>query len=1153
MKNSCRLLLVALLLSCFVWAQSDEGRILGTITDATGSVVVGAKITITNGSTNVSRALTSNRVGDYLAPGLRPGQYVVTAEAPGFKKAVSTPVTLEVARDVRVDLSLHPGGINEVLEVTAEGTLADTSDSTLNGVLSNKAITELPLQGRDFQNLLDLHPGVQRTPGGGFHSVTSNGNRPDDNNFFIDGADDNDVYYGETVVNDAGITGTPASFLPIDAIEEFNTQTGPAADYGVKPGVVTNIGIKSGTNAIHGSAYYFQRNEAFDARNYFNPAPQPAAALLLHQFGASLGGPIIKDKWFYFANYEGIRDKVGNPGLTDSPVTVSLANQLGSDASTYSIVDAINNCKAAGTCSPLSLSLSSLFLPNPGFTLSQSDPAAIDFDFVNKNNGDNFVFKTDYVLNSKNVLSGRWIYSSTKQTEEDTVPLRPDWLSTTSPISHVFGVSLASTPSANWSNEARFSFNSFNEAIFPVDHTVNPTTYGLNTGVTDPRLFGFPRISPGAEFNYMGGNSSWPLYTTPSKTYSFSDTATFTHGRHSLRFGGIGRYGDVSYYRAGYGRGRIDFRHLDNFVTGDVRRWRKLYGDPGRDVSQKSFGLFMQDDYRFAPNLTFNLGLRYDVTYPIKDSRNLLANYVPTLSNGQPGGVVQVGKGISQPYPTNYNNVSPRVGMAWDVFGKGKTVVRAAFGMIFEQPSIRTFMFNGGGLNLNPSGLDGVTPGNGNITSFLHVQTDNTGINWSQNGNVFPDASVNFCKFDNVNFFNQCDLFGVNQHLKTPYVFNWNFNIQQQVASNTLLQVAYVANHGVNLYSVTDINQVNPALDDGFEQVGRPLVTSCPVSQGGLGLGGPCFPYIGFLNYLSNQSNSIYHSLQVTLTKRYSKGLYLLAGYTYAHAIDTATSNLAGVPPNSLNYAAERGNGDFDIRNRFTLSATYDLPSRKHSFAQMLEGWQVTSVVSLEGGEPYTLGDFGNDTSTTGEFNDRWDMTGSPANIHWSAVNSIPYIDPSQFNTDSNGNVTTGVNSTAQRCVSQAFSFGGQDAANQLVGGPFGITGGCFVSGATVITPPAQGTQGSMGRNIFRGPSFRNWDASVSKVWQFNERFKLQLRGEFFNLTNHTNFDVFTLNTDLSSPLNLGLARFTPDVAASNPVIGSGGSRHIQVGAKLIW
>ena len=734
MNKSCRHILAVL--SCLMLmapslllAQSDEGRILGTITDSTGSVVVGAKITITNTATGVGRDLVSNSVGDFAATALKPGSYVVTAEAAGFKKAISTPVLLEVARDVRVDLKLQPGGLNETIQVTAEGTLADTTDTTLNGVLSNKPINELPLQGRDFQNLLALHPGVQRTPGGGFHSVTSNGNRPDDNNFFIDGADDNDAYYGETVINDAGITGTPASFLPLDAIQEFNTQESPAADYGVKPGVVTNIGIKSGTNSLHGSAYYFTRNNAFDARNYFNPTPQPVSALLLNQFGASLGGPIIKDKWFYFVNYEGIRDKVGNPGVTDSPVTVSLASRMGGIANSdgspnsalYSIPDAIayysnptnvnyclnNTNSTTCTVSALSKQLTSLFLPNPGFTLLQSDPAAINFDFTNVNNGDNFIAKTDFVLNQKNVFSARYIYGRSNQTEEDTIPLRPNWLSTTAPRSQVFGVSWAATPTSNWTNEARFSFNSFYEQIFPVDHNVNPTAYGLNTGITDPTYFGFPRISPGSEFDYMGGNSSWPLYTTPSKTFSFSDGANFTKNRHTLRFGGIFRYGDVNYLRAGYARGRIDFSHLTNFIDGDVRRWRLLYGDQGRDVSQKSFGLFAQDDFRATKSLTFNLGLRYDVTDPIKDSRNLLANYIPILPNGQPGGIVQVGHGISSPYPTNYNNFSPRIGMAWDVFGTGKTVVRAAFGMIFEQPSIRTFMFNGGGLNLNPSGVAG--------------------------------------------------------------------------------------------------------------------------------------------------------------------------------------------------------------------------------------------------------------------------------------------------------------------------------------------------------------------------------------------------------------------------------------------------------------
>ena len=1157
MKSTRWFVLAVVLLVAGAVAQTSEGRILGTVYDQSGAVVAGAKITVTNTATNVSRNVVTTSAGEYVAPNLEPGSYTVAAEAAGFKKAVSTQLLLEVSRDIRMDLKLQAGAISETVEVTAEGALTDTTDSTLNGVLSNKAISELPVQGRDFQNLLELHPGVQRTPGGGFHSVTSNGNRPDDNNFFIDGADDNDAYYGETVVNDAGISGTPASFLPLDSIQEFNTQESPSADYGVKPGVVMNIGIKSGTNQIHGTAYYFNRNAAYDARNYFNPAPQTLAALNMHEFGVSLGGPIKKDKWFYFVNYEGIRDKVGNPGITDSPVTSSLISQMGSiansdgspNSATYSVPDAIqyfNNPTNVAYCqdsanydssfacavNPLSLQLTKLFLPNPGFTMSQSDPAAIDFDFTNKNRGDNLVAKTDYVLNQHHVLSARFIYANTDQTEEDAFPLRPEWLSTTSPITEVFGLSLASTPNSSWSNEIRFSFNSFNETIAPVDHTINPTKYGLNTGVTDPRLFGFPRISPGGEFNYLGGNSSWPLSTSPSKTYSFSDTASYTRGRQTIRFGGSFRYGDVDYFRAGYGRGRVDFRELYQFLSGDVRRWRFLYGDPTRQVSQKSSGFFVEDDVKATPHLTLNLGLRYDLTTPIKDSHDLLANYDPNSASG----LVQVGQGISSPYPTNHNNLSPRVGLAWDVFGTGKTVLRSGFGIIFEQPSIRTFMFNGGGLNLNPSGIpyvdgNGVTQQpTGTITSFLQISTDGTQINWlapNQSPTIFPIGSSGaLCSVDS-----QCDVFGVDPHLKTPYVMNWNFNVQQELTPSMLLQVAYVANHGVKLYSVADINQVNPLYDDGGEEIGRPLVTNCPVSQGGQGFGGPCHPQIGFLDQLGNRSDSNYNSLQVTLTKRYSHGLYLLAGYTYAHAIDTATSNLAGVPPNSGNYNAERGNGDYDIRHRLTVSATYDLPSVKTKW-QMLEGWQATSILNLQSGEPYTLGDFTDDISFTGEFNDRWNISGNPKDIHWSATKPLPFFD---FSDDAHSSAA---------CVTQATAMGTLDNLYYY---------GCYQAGSAVITPPADTTQGNMGRNIFRGPTFKNLDFSLSKIWKLNERVKLQFRGEVFNILNHTNFDVATMNTDLGVPDTVGTVVFTPDVAASNPVIGSGGSRHIQLGAKLIW
>ena len=1048
----------------------------------------------------------------------------------------------------------------------------------LNGVLSNQAINELPLQGRDFQNLLPLHPGVQRDPGGGFHTLTSNGLRPDDNNFIIDGANDNDVYYGETVVNDAGISGTPASTLPLDAIQEFNTQEQPQADFGSKPGVVVNIGIKSGTDQIHGSAYYFGRNSALDARNYFNPVGQKLSALQLHQFGASIGGPIKKGKWFYFVNYEGVRDKVGNPVEVDTPVTSSLIGRVDPtqiDPTEYSIVDA---AAAAGcgitplpsTCNPLSYSLLKYFPTNPGLTISQSDPALINYNFNNVNRADNLVAKTDFHPNDRNVISARYIYANTNQVEEDALPVASQWLSQAAPITQVFGIDWAWVPNSRWSNDVRFSYNSFNEKIAPVDSNVSPQSYGLNTGVTDPRLFGFPRINASTtDFNYLGGNSSWPLWTTPSHTQNYSDTATFVHGKHTIRFGGIYSTGGVQYLRADEGRGRVDFHYLQDFIAGTpIRDWSIQYGNPARNVSMKTFGLFVQDDYRISRKVTLNLGLRYDVTYPIKDSQNLLANFTPEL------GIVQVGHGISQPYQTNYNNVSPRLGAAWDIFGTGKTVLRAGFGMIYVQPSIRTFMFGGGGLNLNPSGLpkvignaDGtssIVPGVGNLTTSFVSGASTDLINWNTTGpTIFPSASnsSNSCQGATTSDPTDpyavsaapCTIFAVNPQLKTPYVLNWNVNLQQELTPTMMLQVAYVANHGVKLYSIVDPNQADPQLvvnnpnyapGDPYgtniiaEQLSRPYTTNCPTTVlGGLGRGGPCYPYIGFINYLANQSGSIYNSLQVTLTKRYSKGLYFLAGYTYGHAIDTAgaTSNLADVPQNSLDYAAERASGDYDIRHRFTFSITYALPSKK-SFAQMLEGWQLTSLITLQGGYPVAFYDDGNDFTATGEGennagNDRWNILGPPGNVKFAPNAGLPFFAPGD--------------PQYQNCLLATRNDPGLLAS-------LAANGGCFVSNGTILYPNAPGTYGNMARNMFRGPGFYDWDASVLKSWRLTERFTFQFRAEFFNVINHPLFSVSSIKKDLYST-TLGEIRGTPDVWASNPVIGSGGSRHIQLGAKLIW
>ncbi len=1155
---SCFRRVVFLIVFCLVpvvlFAQSNRGRISGQVTDSSTAAIPGAKIVIENQGTHIERTFETNGEGSFVATDVEPGVYTVRAEAKNFKSVVRDHVQVEVGNDIKLDFKLQPGAVSEVVEVNEEAPLTETSNAVLSGVLSNQAITELPMQGRDFQNLLPLHPGVQREPGGGFHTLTSNGLRPDDNNFVIDGATDNDAYYGETVVNDAGISGTPASHLPLDAIQEFNTEEQPSADFGAKPGVVVNMGLKSGTDTLHGSAYYFYRDSAFDARNYFNPVSEPVSALLLNQFGASLGGAFIKKKWFYFVNYEGVRDKVGNPYLADSPVTESLVGRV--DPSTlsypleeYSMVDALNatGCGVTplpGNCSQLSHNLLQYLLPNPGLTASTSDPAAINFDFNNTNREDNIVFKSDFTLNEHHTFSGTYIYSNSNQVEEDAVPIRNNWLSKTKPITQVLGLTYIYTPNSRWVNAARFSFNAFDETITSVDGNVNPTAYGLNTGVTNPQLFGFPRINPDRNtMNYMGGNSSWPLATTPSKTTTVSDTVTYTVGKHSVRFGGSYTHGNVDYFRANYGRGRIDFDTLSDFLEGNVASWRILYGDPGRNISINAIGLFAQDDYRVSRTVTLNLGLRYDITYPIKDSQNRLGNYDPTK------GLVQVGIGTHQLYPTNYNNVSPRLGIAWDVRGDGRTVVRSGFGMIYIQPSIRTFV-NSAGLNLVPTGLqtqldytDGtvrVQPPTGTITSYVVQSNDPTPINWNTTGPIFPINSPTppVCSIDSP-----CTISAVAQNLKTPYVLNWNLNVQQQITPTAMLQVAYVANHGVKLYSTIDQNQIDPAIDGYDSQYGRPLVANCPENLGGQGTGGPCFPYLQFVNTIGNKSLSSYQALQITFTKRYSHGLYLLAGYTYGHAIDTTsgTTNLADVPQNSLDYAAEKASGDYDIRHRFTLSAIYDLPAIKSKF-QLLEGWQVTGIYTYQTGEPLNLYDSYYDLTGTLEGYDnngwdRWNIVGSPKNLKWNQTAGIPFLSNP---TDAEGNSIPNA-----ACAKAANND--PDLINSLL-----YVGGCWGQNGSYLIPNAQNTFGNMGRNILRGPGFSNFDFSVNKMWKLHERLQLQMRGEFFNIFNHPNFANGSIGTDLSGS-DLGLAKATPDVQASNPVIGSGGSRHIQLGLKLIW
>jgi hypothetical protein len=1098
-------------------SQTYQGRILGTVTDQSGAVVSGANVTITNTATGVSRTLSTGATGEYVAPNLEPGPYRVTVKVANFKQEQRLGLQLEVAKDLRIDFKLTPGAVNETVNVSGEAPIVDTTTDVLGGTFSNEAINELPLQGRDFQNLAILQPGIQRVPGGGFLSINANGNRPEDNNFIVDGIDDNDAYYGTTVINAEGVEGTPATHLPIDAIQEFNIQSSPEADYGWKPGAIINVGIKSGTNSFHGSTYYFNRNSALDARNWFNPSSQPVSALNLHQFGASAGGPIIKDKLFYFANYEGVRDKVGNPGLASSPVTVPIGDP------SLSIADAFAEC--GSSCSAISEKLATLLPYNPGPT------DLINLDFNNVNREDNGILKLDYHFSQHHSFTGSYFVGDSLQNEEDVTVLNPLFLSQAKTRAQVLGGGWVWTPGSNFTSQFHIGYNRFWQKVVVADSNLNPATFGIDTGVTNPIDFGLPEVRiSGFSSHTFGGNGSWPLYTTPNQTLQFSETANLILGHHNLRFGGEFRTGSTDNLRDTYGPGYVRFDSsgpenspLENFVFGDPDYGYVAVGNSQRYVSQKSIGLFVQDEWRAMPNLTITAGLRYDLTLPIKERHDLLANFDPVR------GLVQVGRQISSPYNTDANNFAPRLGFAYDPHGNGKTVIRAGIGVIYEIPHISVFIGQNNteaqGLGLIPTGLALIGPGGvsvpspGNIDATTESLFDSGALSaaWQAGGPIFGDLSPGAvqCEYDPDNgIYNMCPVFGVNRDIRTPYVLNWNLNVERTLWKDAAITAAYVGNKGDKLYSIRDINQNVPNNDvEGDEQSGRPFVNQ--------------FPYLSFIDMLGNGDNSIYHGLQVTMRQRSSHGLYFVAGYTYAHAIDTSSGNRQFNIQNSYDPAAERGNADTDIRHRFTLATTYELPSRE-GHAQMLEGWRINSIFTAQTGMPIFFYDDVNDISDTGEYTDRWNFFGDPSKVHWSKITGLPFY-------PYDGGATN------PACDAVAS----QDVLNYA---------GCFAGNGWVMAPPEFGQFGNMSRNKIFGPGYLDMDFSVIKNFTFRERYKLEVRAEFFNVLNHPNFAG--VDGDLADGYGTsttGLAQYTPDVYASNPVVGSGGSRHIQLGAKIIW
>ena len=1155
----------ALSLCICAFAQTYTGRILGTVRDKTEAVVIGATVTITDVQRNIARTLTTDSAGSYVAPDLIPGQYKVRVESKGFKTTERQKIQIEVARDVTIDFVLQPGDAAETITVTGEVPLLNTVSSTLGGTLTNEQITDLPLNGRNYENLLQLRPGVVRYPGGGFSTTSTNGLRAEDNAYIIDGLFNSEPFSGQSIINGAGIAGDSATILPIDAIQEFNVQENPPAEYGWKPGAIVNVALKSGTNSLHGSAYGFYRDTIFDARNFFNPDGQPKTPRALKQFGTTVGGPIIKDKLFFFGGYEGQRYKVGNSFVEGEPNTIPLAAPAVPNCSFGVVGDCANSIPNAiadvyagflagmsPNVSPVSLQMAGCQFTPPatttcngkGFPLNNqaAAPGLVNIGFPNVVNADNAVGKIDYHINDRNTLSGRYFFGNDRGTVDDAQEVQPVWLTLIHTRAQVFGTNWTYVPNSRWVNQALFGYNRLYQPTFTADHTVPATAYGLNSGVTNPLFGGLPLITLPAFIapNTLGG-FVWPKIQGPDTRWQFLDHVSYTHGKHAFKFGGEIHRDSFTGAAFARGRGQVKFlggqafgtsTDLEDFFAGAPAKTQVLIGNANRQIDNWSFAGFFQDDWRISPRVTINLGLRYEISTVVKEDQDQMTNFVPNV------GVVQVGHGISSPYQRNGRNFAPRLGFAWDPTGSGKNVIRAGAGIAYELINWEAFLaFNNTlGIANNPTAAStGVPPGTGTLTSGVtnaaYFADPAAGIAAWNTGPLFPTSLTCNATFP-------CTIFGINPNLVTPRVYYWNLNVQHAFTNTLSLEVGYVGNHGSKLADVRDINQPAPGLcapgNAGCEQAARP---NFPDS-------------LGAIYELDNLYRSNYNALQATLTARNFHRLTFIAGYTYAHALDDVGANWdfgagLGLPQDSMHPQREYASSDFDMRHRFTLSVNYAIPGRQ-SFAQLLEGWELNSIVSLYSAQPWGPMDTSTDVSGTGESAaaatgiERWDFFGDP-NDFKSGPTPIPSFP----------------GTTNAACKAKAAAL---DAGNPLTPSTNALAMfGCYAKGNSIMIPPALGTFGTMGRNLFRDSGFRNWDFSVAKNWKFTERFRAQFRAELFNILNHPNFaNPFGgqngyAHNDPSSPLTFGCGCATADAGASNPVIGSGGSRAIQFGLKFLF
>ncbi|HEY7303193.1 MAG TPA: carboxypeptidase regulatory-like domain-containing protein [Bryobacteraceae bacterium] len=1067
----CFLVLGACIPAVKLHAQETKGAIRGNVIDSSGGRVHNAIVTATQAETGFARETTSGDEGQYTLVLLPVGHYRIQAQAAGFQTYIRDGLTLNVNDLLLIDLPLVIGSTHETVNVTADALAVQTSND-LGQTMQSQQILDLPLNGRNFTQLGLLQPGVApltqglKNAGGPLRDMQAyavNGQRPESNQFLIDGVDNYDIVY-------AGFVFEP----PIDSLSEFRILTSTApAEFGHSAGSTTNIVTRSGSNSFHGSAYDFLRNNAFDARNFFAADVEP---LKQNQFGATFGGPIRKDKTFFFGYYEGFRNHQGQTYFSTVP---SLLERQGDfsrtvDPSTGAVAPLINYATGqvyAGNklpaIDPISAALLNYYpLPNDG-------PNGYSTTETIQEDRDQFGIRLDHYFSERQSIFGR--YNFAQGSEMDPIAVSgatvPGFPVEENDRSQNAVVEWTSSLSSSLVNIARVSFlrHKFLD-VQGLNHTA-PSSVGFNFPVTFPGQEGLPYIDiPG--YGNIGDPLTGPR-NTYQNTYAASDSLSWTHGKHQLQFGAGFHRDQINAVQGIASNGYFVFatyplsNQFASFLSGAPVVFLQGGGYLPRGLRGTSLNGYVQDSYKISPRLTLNFGLRYELTFPFTEIHDMQVLFEPGKQSvvrpdapngllypgdpGVPGGLI----------PTDYKGMAPRFGFAFDPTGSGKWAIRSAYGIFYDP------YYNGQGGPLQD--IISAPP----FFKIIQVGSPNfanptAGLDPLSPGYNFPIL-----------------LDSLDPNMRLPYSQNWNFTVQRSFGTGWIAEVAYVGTKGTKLPRFAE---VNPAVFIPGMCGDQPCSTENNVDQrrlySGCTLAQPNGCVYTSEGYLSGIVNSAYNGLQGSLRKQMSHGISFLASYVFSKSLDENSSfNMTGgssqdvagendLAQNPFDLRAERGRSLFDQRHRLDFSYVWQLPATHFSSSlarQILDHWQLNGILTVATGTPFTVYD-STDVS----------LQGSAPEISGFSANR-----PNLVKNPNEG----------PRTPEQWFN----------------------ISAFQRLDPVTQAGQfGSAGRNVTQAGGFSQFDFSAFKSFRIREAASVQFRAEFFNLFNRVNFGL--PNNDISSP-----------------------------------